>query len=160
MIDHGIISGDRVAILMENGLEYVIGYYAALKVGAVAVPLSTGLGPDGLKGIIEEITPRCIVAGSKFERVLKAAEIPTEYCDWFIIHSPKKSSALNTHNVFKFEDIIGGNHSSNPGLSIDPEQLASIIYTSGSTGKPKGAMLSHRNIVANVQSICSYLSLT
>jgi len=160
LIDHGIISGDRVAILMENGLEYVIGYYAALKVGAVAVPLSTGLGPDGLKGLIEEITPRCIVAGSKFERVLKAAEIPTEYCDWFIIHSSKKFSALNTHEVFKFENVIAGNHSSNPELSIDPEQLASIIYTSGSTGKPKGAMLSHRNIVANAQSICSYLSLT
>jgi len=123
LIDHGIISGDRVAILMENGLEYVIGYYAALKVGAVAVPLSTGLGPDGLKGLIEEITPRCIVAGSKFERVLKAAEIPTEYCDWFIIHSSKKFSALNTHEVFKFENVIAGNHSSNPELSIDSHML-------------------------------------
>ena len=160
LIDHGIISGDRVAILLENGLEYVIGYYAALKVGAVAVPLSTGLGPDRLKGIIKEITPKCIVAGSKFERVLKAAEIPAEYCDCFIIQSPKKSFALNTINVFKLEDVVDGNHSSNPELSIDSEQLASIIYTSGSTGKPKGAMLSHGNIVANTRSICSYLSLT
>ena len=87
LVDHGIIPGDRVAILMENGMEYVIGYYAALKAGAVAVPLSTGLGPDELKRIIEEITPKYIVADAKFERVLKAAAIPGEHCNCFIFHS-------------------------------------------------------------------------
>jgi acyl-CoA synthetase (AMP-forming)/AMP-acid ligase II len=160
LIDHGIIPDDRVAILMENGLEYVIGYYAALKAGAVAVPLSTGLRPDGLKGIIEEITPKCMVAGVKFERVLREAAIPREHCNCFIFHSPKKSLEINGSDVFRLEGIIAGNHSPNPELSIDSEQLASIIYTSGSTGKPKGVMLSHGNIVANTQSICRYLSLT
>jgi len=160
LVDHGIFPGDRVAILMENGMEYVIGYYAALKAGAVAVPLSTGLGPDGLKRIIKEITPKYIVADTKFERVLKAAALPKEHRHCFIFHSFKKSLELNDTDVFKLEDIIGGNPSSNPKLSIDSEQLASIIYTSGSTGKPKGVMLSHGNVVANTQSICSYLSLT
>jgi long-chain acyl-CoA synthetase len=47
-----------------------------------------------------------------------------------------------------------------PGAAVDPSGLASIIYTSGSTGKPKGVMLSHRNIVANTESIVQYLELT
>ena len=43
---------------------------------------------------------------------------------------------------------------------IEEEDLAAIVYTSGSTGKPKGVMLTHKNIVANTRSICSYLELT
>jgi long-chain acyl-CoA synthetase len=160
LISQGIVSGDRVAILLENGLEYVVSYYATLKAGAVAVPLSTGLGPDGLKGIIEEITPNCMVLGTRFERVLKAAAIPAGHCNCFIIHSSKKLPEINDSSIFRLEDIIDAKHATNPDLPIGSEQLASIIYTSGSTGKPKGVMLSHGNIVANTRSICSYLALT
>lgn len=63
-------------------------------------------------------------------------------------------------------DYSHSNHSQsafaaeNPKAQINPTNLASIIYTSGSTGEPKGVMLSHKNIVANTNSICQYLKLT
>jgi acyl-CoA synthetase (AMP-forming)/AMP-acid ligase II len=160
LIEQGVVAGDRVAILLENGLAYAISYYAILKAGAVAVPLSTGLGPDGLKWIVEEITPKCMVVGMRYERVLKAAAISKSHCRYFIIHSSKALPAINGADVFRFDDISTSKHSASPELPIDSERLASIIYTSGSTGKPKGVMLSHGNIRANAQSICSYLSIT
>jgi len=60
-----------------------------------------------------------------------------------------------------WDDVIGEHvDAPNPDLAIEESDLASFVYTSGSTGKPKGVMLSHGNIVANVDSICQYLKLT
>lgn len=160
LIGQGVVSGDRIAILLENGSEYVISYYATLKTGAVAVPLSTGLRPDGLKDIIAEITPKCMVLGARFERVLRAAAIPADHCSCFVTCSSKERPQMMGADVLRLEEIIEAGNTTNPELPIDTKQLASIIYTSGSTGKPKGVMLSHSNIEANTRSICSYLALT
>ena len=48
LVDAGIQTGDRVVMILENSLDYVVGYYGTLKTGAVIVPLSTDLKPDGL----------------------------------------------------------------------------------------------------------------
>jgi len=49
LITNGIGKGDRIALLMENSVDYVIAYYGSLKAGAVAAPLNPGLKPDGLQ---------------------------------------------------------------------------------------------------------------
>ena len=49
---HGIKMGDRIVLLLENCVDYIIGYYAALKLGAVAAPLNPGIKPDGLKYLL------------------------------------------------------------------------------------------------------------
>jgi acyl-CoA synthetase (AMP-forming)/AMP-acid ligase II len=160
LIGRGVVSGDRIAILLENGLAYVISYYATLKAGAVAVPLSTGTGPAGLKKIIAEITPKCVVIGAKYVRALKAAAIPANHCRCLIVDTPRAMPEMNGTDVFRFKGIGSADHTSNLALPLDDNQLASIIYTSGSTGKPKGVMLSHGNIWANAKSICNYLALS
>jgi acyl-CoA synthetase (AMP-forming)/AMP-acid ligase II len=160
LADHDIVPGDRVVILMENGLEYVISYYAALKAGAVATPLSTGLKPDSLNPLLAELEPKVIITSKKFERLLKASDTALIQNSKIIIHN--FSSVLSPHHfdIIDFDELVSSNFFKNPTLSISENTLASIIYTSGSTGKPKGVMLSHRNIVANTQSICRYLKLS
>lgn len=162
MQDSGIKKGDRIALLLENGIDYIAAYYATLKLGAVAAPLNPGLKPDGLSYLLNNLEPSAIITGSKSERLLKAVDLDSIGLKQLIIKSPKQTWPKTSFDVSPLEEALTPttqqpNNSREP---IQPNDLASIIYTSGSTGKPKGVMLSHQNIVANVNSICQYLSLS
>jgi len=145
LIDNQVIPGDRVLIILENSLDYVVSYYGILKTGAVAVPLSTDLRPNNLNPLIAELEPTGIIYNKRFDRLLKALNQD------LLKHIFTLNLSLNP--IDPIEPI-------DPKSSINPSSLACIIYTSGSTSKPKGTMLSHANIVANVDSICQYLHLT
>lgn len=156
----GISKGDRVAILFENSIDYVIAYYAVLKAGAVASPLNSGLKPDGLRFLLRDLEPAAIIANYKSERLLKAVNLDDLKLKLLLIKAPKQSWNNLSKIVRTFEESIDTQKDDFVGTDISANDLASIIYTSGSTGSPKGVMLSHRNIVSNTQSICKYLSLT
>lgn len=156
LIESGVKTGDRVAMILENSIEYVISYYGALKTGAVVVPLSTDLKPAGLNPLLSELEPVALITNNRFERLVRA-------CDHSLIENLKiriqnfnvLNIPINTTNTPNAKNQINDLR-----LKIDDASCACIIYTSGSTGKPKGVMLSHANIVSNVDSICQYLQLT
>ena len=62
--------GDRVALLMENCVEYVISYYGIMKAGAVAVPLNSDLKPEGLRYAIEDLEARTLIASQRFQKLI------------------------------------------------------------------------------------------
>ncbi len=160
--ENGIKNGDRVVLIFENCLEYVISYYGILKAGAVVVPLSSDLKPDGLRPLLEELEPKAIISTTRFERLLRATDISDFKLNALIIKKPKIKWEAAPCSIIDWDDFVSsGNDTSNFSheVAIKPSDLASIIYTSGSTGTPKGVMLSHGNIVANTASICEYLEL-
>ncbi len=158
IISRGIAPGDRVAILLENSLEYVVSYYGILKTGAVAVPLSTDLKPDTLKPLLAELEAKILISNFRFERLLQATNLTTGLA--LVLKQPKLFQSSPAAPLFSWDEILAGENDANPDLTLPETQLASIIYTSGSTGKPKGVMLSHANITSNTCSICQYLQLT
>jgi len=160
LINLGVSKGDRIVIVLENSLEYVVSYYGVLKSGAVAVPLSSDLKPDGLMPLLEELKPEVIISSSRFERLLKATDLTPYKINALLLKSPKQKWSSYPFPVFSWEDIICNDVTANSKIRINESNLASIIYTSGSTGMPKGVMLSHKNIVSNTNSICRYLDLT
>lgn len=160
LMDHGVAPGDRVALMLENCREYLSGYYGILKAGGVAVPLNPDLKPDGLAPLLSRITPRCIISSAKCERVLREIELHELAIPLLLIARPRLKWSDVPLTALSFDEIAKSGDGSNPGLALDPSSLASIIFTSGSTGQPKGVMLSHRNIVANTNSIVRYLELT
>jgi long-chain acyl-CoA synthetase len=160
LLNQGITKGDRVALVLENSLEYVVSYYGVLKAGAVVVPLSSDLKPDGLSPLLGELAPKIVISSSKFERLLQATDHTPLNIQGLLLKNPKLKWSSTPFSVFSWEDIITSEDSLNPDMTIDESAMASIIYTSGSTGNPKGAMLSHKNIVSNVHSIGQYLCLT
>jgi acyl-CoA synthetase (AMP-forming)/AMP-acid ligase II len=155
---HGVHRGDRVVLLLENSLEYVISYYGVLRAGAVAVPLNPELGPQGLVPLMADLEPRVVICGRKAESALHAA-LPL---------CPERPGILLVDGTLGWEGcrapVAGWHEVASHGVSDGPlvaaQDLASIIYTSGSTGKPKGVMLTHGNLVANIRSIVAYLELT
>jgi long-chain acyl-CoA synthetase len=158
-IERGVLAGDRIVLLLENSLEYVVGYYAALKAGAVVVPMNTELKPDGLLPLLRELDARCLITSRKFERVLRAVDLSATTISSVVLKLPKLSLNQDVE-VVDWDDVVLEDNATDLALAIPETSLGSIIYTSGSTGKPKGVMLTHRNIVANTYSIVDYLELT
>ncbi len=142
-----IKKGQRVAILLRNSIHYIVSYYGALKTGAVAVPLNTGLNEQDISEIVHDCTPQVLITETFFKEKIKALK-----------------NSFSDLKIIIVEDSFNKIYS-NPSptmlkTDISPDDLASIIYTSGSTGKPKGVMLTHKNIISNTESIVSYLKLT
>ena len=160
LIAQGVLPGDRVVLILGNGLEYVVGYYGALKTGAVAVPLNHDIKPSGLQYFLSELSPKAVISSSYFEKTIQETGLDSYGVQILLMKSPKLKWASSPFSIGPWDFPIKGGEASNPNLSIPNTALASIIYTSGSTGKPKGVMLSHKNLVANVHSICEYLHLT
>ena len=158
LISQNVAPGDRVAILLENSLEYVVSYYGILKTGAIAVPLSTDLKPDTLQPLLAELEAKILISNFRFERLLKATNLPAGPA--LVLKQPKLLQSSPANPLFSWDEILTGGNDANPNLTLPETGLASIIYTSGSTGKPKGVMLSHANIASNTRSICQYLQLT
>lgn len=186
LISIGLQRGDRVALLMENCLEYVISYYGILKSGGVAVPLNSDLKVDGLRYAINDLEARILISGGRFEKLITASNLADLGVTHLIMHKAQRSGHTDAPSAamgnagespaadgqkpspsgpVSFAVIDFGPVSSSPSADLVPSEItdrdvASIIYTSGSTGGPKGVILSHRNIVDNTFSICQYLHLS
>ncbi len=160
LISTGVQRGDRVALLMENSVEYLVAYYGIMKAGAVAVPLNSDLKPDGLRYVINDLETRVIISSSRFEKVIQVSNLDELGVSEVILKSPCSYRASARQNLTPFDSVTAVEPLANPDLLVEETDLGSIIYTSGSTGGPKGVMLTHRNIVDNTFSICEYLRLT
>jgi acyl-CoA synthetase (AMP-forming)/AMP-acid ligase II len=158
LIGNGTKRGDRVVLILGNGLDYIAGYYGTLKAGAVAAPLSPDLKAAALGPIISELAPKAVVAAHRSEVDLQALEPGLINGLKLLIRAPKLKwgTAVQAHS---WDEAVGGDQGANPNVEMPASDLASIIYTSGSTGKPKGVMLTHSNIAANTHSICSCLRI-
>ena len=157
--ESGVQCGDRVVIALENSIEFVAGYFGAMKAGAVVVPLPQGPRSDRLAGAILDSAPHaCIVNAATASDTAAFAGVPSVFVDYGR-REPRFRPAR-----FPFgRDLTVALEGASPQPVDVPridQDLAAIVYTSGSTGLPRGVMLRHRNIVANTESIVTYLELT
>ncbi|MFQ5341446.1 MAG: long-chain fatty acid--CoA ligase [Anaerolineae bacterium] len=168
LMDLGVEPGDRVAIHLPNCPQFVITYYGALKAGAIVVACNPLYVERELAHQLRDSGSETIVTLSKFYPQVQhiRAETPlrnvivTNIKDYF----PRTTKLLFTlarerqegHRVtikagdHAFLDLLEGRPDGRPGISVWPDATALLQYTGGTTGVPKGAMLSHRNLVANL----------
>ena len=104
LLNRGLLKGDRVVVLMENSVEYIVAYYGILKAGAVAVPLSTDLKPDGLNPLLTELEPAAIFSSARFERLLQASDLDVPNLNTLIIHNPKLASNGSPIEIFSLAE--------------------------------------------------------
>lgn len=161
----GLRSGDRLIILSENRPEWVMVDMATVCLGAVSVPIYISLTPEQIKYIIKDSEARFVVCSNP-EMWTKIAAIKNELPlvdKYIMIDSPAAEGVLTLEEVEAEGEKL---NQQNPeefdriAQSISPDDLATIIYTSGTTGVPKGAMLSHYNLVSNVQALRSVIEFT
>jgi long-chain acyl-CoA synthetase len=128
--------GDRVAVWLRNCPEFAAVALGILWIGGVLVPINNFLKPEEVLHILNDAGIDVLVA-----------EEATR--DQWVRLLPRRPS-LKVLTIEELAVLPRGNCSAN--VTRCPEDLAVIIYTSGTTGKSKGAMLTHSNLLANVES--------
>ncbi|WP_056585210.1 class I adenylate-forming enzyme family protein [Mesorhizobium sp. Root102] len=136
LINAGLKKGDRIAIMLDNRLEYLVAILAAVRAGGIAVPLGTRLGPSDVSYIVGDATPVLAVTGSQWLEKFPASGSSLQRV--FVVDGDP--GAADT-----FATLAQASPVALPVL--DKEGLMMIVFTSGTTGKPKGACLTHTNFV-------------
>ena len=157
----GVRTGDRVVLLLANSPSYLISYFGVLGSGAAVVALNPDTTPHELKHLLSDSEPKGIICDASVLPML-ALGIGSSAFPAFIVADGCLSpdSDRGRQNVERLADIVEVTSPLDVDIVISDSDLAQIIYTSGTTGKPKGVMLTHRNLIANTQSIVTYLKLT
>jgi long-chain acyl-CoA synthetase len=131
---YDIKPGDRVAIWLKNCPAFVSVLFGILQAGAVVVPINNFLKPDEVAYILQDSGARVMITESAMAE-----------------GSAKLREAIPGLRVLEV-DSLRTSIETPPAPAIEESDLAVIIYTSGTTGRPKGAMLSHGNLLHNVES--------
>jgi long-chain acyl-CoA synthetase len=147
----GVSKGDRVALMLPNCPQYVISFFATVRLGAVV----TQINPMYVKREIEHIlndsgAQTIIVYADMYERV-KTVLPGTSLKTVVAVSFGDAPEGLDAGHQ-PFGDFLSTDVAPAPEVRIDPaEDVAALQYTGGTTGVSKGAMLTHRNLVANLQ---------
>jgi amino acid adenylation domain-containing protein len=130
-----------VALLLEQGIDFITSIFGVLKTGKFYVPMDPSIPINRLNSIIEDSKTSLIITNS--QNLLLAQEIAPEGC--LILNLDEIDTSLPEANL---------------DLEISPDTPAYVIYTSGSTGKPKGVFQNHRNTLHNCMNNTHALSIT
>ena len=126
----GFGPGDRLALLLPNGSDYIQLVYACSWLGVIAVPINTRLSPSEVDHVLTDASPRGLVRHSSFAA-------PSVRVSWELV--------LDKEPLEQGDD-------SGQDAHYDPEAILALIYTSGTTGRPKGVILTHSSILSNVHN--------
>jgi long-chain acyl-CoA synthetase len=175
--DLGLSPGDRIGLQMPNVLQYPVALFGALRAGLVVVNTNPLYTPREMEHQYRDAGVKAIVIlanfASQLQQVLPALGDPkvviTEVGDLFpaikrtvvnaaVKHLKKMVPAYDIPGAISFRDALHrGAASTLPDAPVTVDDLAFLQYTGGTTGVAKAAMLTHRNVSANMEQSCAWM---
>ncbi len=174
----GLQPGDRIALMMPNILQYPVALFGALRAGLVIVNTNPMYTARELRHQLVDAGVKAIVVVENFASVLESVrdEVPLEHIittgvgdlldfpksflvNFVLRHVKKTIPAWKLPGSVRFQDVLDkGKKLPLKPVNIAFEDIAFLQYTGGTTGVAKGAMLTHRNIVANLLQSRAWLA--
>ena len=157
----GIKRDDKIAIISENRPEWINSDMAILSLGAVDVPLYPSLTSASIEFILNNSESKAVIVSNKFQlnKILKIQNNCKHVKHIIIFNEKDFDPSINHLYTFKQVQERGKDFKNeDPELLNENRKLVkendvcTIIYTSGTTGEPKGVVLTHKNIMSNVDA--------
>ena len=165
-------AGDHVALMLPNIIQYPVALYGILLTGAVAVNVNPMYTPRELVHQLNDSEARIIIVISNFAHTLQKALVETKtiehvvitsigdecsalkgyFINWALKYIKRAVPRFNIPEAITYKQVMreGENYPYTRPI-ISPDDLVFLQYTGGTTGVAKGAMLTHRNMLANVE---------
>jgi len=150
LLEENVKQGDKVAFVLYNGNESLESYFAAFKLGAVAVPLNYRLAPAEMEYALSNSEAKVLIYDQELESTVSKI-------GWTNTLVQKKISVGSTG---KYESWLSGQEETEPLILVKDVDPAIIMYTSGTTGRPKGAVLTHKNLYVQITNWLILMQIT
>ena len=147
LVAQSVAPGDRVMVQAEKSVEVLAVYLGAVLAGAAFVPLNTAYTPRELEHFVTDAEPALVVcdpAGEDTVRGLAKGAVLTVAAD----------------GTGSLADAVAQAGEGFEAVPREADDLSCILYTSGTTGRSKGAMLTHRNLASNAETLRNYWRFT
>ena len=148
----GVQPGDRVAVHLEKSQTTLLTWLAALRTGAVYLPLNTAYTIGELRYFLGDATPALVLCRAEDEAPMAALCAELGVPALLTLDATGTGGTLASGADAQAEDCTRA--------AIAPTDLAAILYTSGTTGRSKGAMLTHANLASNALTLRQYWRFT
>ncbi|BCR06129.1 AMP-dependent synthetase [Desulfuromonas versatilis] len=158
-----VAPGERVAIMSPNCPEWIYADLGAMSIGAITVPVYHTEGTSAIVYILQNSQSRILFAHSATAAAELAArlhEVPQLQRIVLLEGEFEHPRVTPLERFLRDGEQQKAERLEQRMAALDPEAVATLVYTSGTTGQPKGAMLTHRNILANVEAALSVFKIT
>lgn len=149
-----------IAVIGENRYEWCLSYLAAVNGTGIVVPLDRELPPPEVENLLDRSHASAVIFSQKHEKDMRYISSVLPSVKYFINMDADEdeNGFLSLKKLIQsgLEQIAGGDRSF-IDAAVDPDAFNILIFTSGTTDLAKGVMLSHKNIVTNIMSVCSVL---
>lgn len=143
----GLGKGDHIAVLGENRPEWGIAYFSVAWIGATVIPLDARASQDFHKSVLKFSSAKAIILSGSYLSNIKSAQNE--------LHGLRHIISMDD-----FDEISNESSDETVIENVSPDDLLEILFTSGTTGDPKGVMLTHGNIMSNVDDIYKIIDLS
>ncbi|MEK4532974.1 AMP-binding protein [Solibacillus sp. FSL K6-1554] len=140
LLDLGIKKGDKIAMLLGNGKEFVLSAFGILKIGAVEVPINTAHKKQLLQYQLDQSDSVAIIVGTEYLDVVEEVLHECPKIKHVIVNND------SDHSYIKFSQLLAG-LSAPIEIDVHYTDIQSIMYTSGTTGPSKGVVVTHRHCI-------------
>jgi len=157
--ENGFARGSRLALLADNHPRWVAAYLGIIAAGSTVVPLDTALHADQVAKLLKDSGSSAVFCDARHVPV--AREAVSGLRIGLVLMDPDRMGKVSIHQQWlgNLPAIFDGGPGKFKAASSTAEDLASLLYTSGTTADPKGVMLTHANLLGEVEAVFNWVDL-
>jgi acyl-CoA synthetase (AMP-forming)/AMP-acid ligase II len=153
LLEMGVAKGEKIAFMGNNSHQFVEFYFAIAKIGSIAVPINARFSSNEASYVLRNAEVTLLIYDEDMEETIQKMRTTIPEVTQYI------STGNAGYNVLSYEELISCTSDAEPHEAVEPDDIAMIMFTSGATGFPRGVVSTHRNIMANTNTMCLELDL-